>query len=201
MPPLGETTMLWVSPPTRNSSMREPASSIWMRSMRWSGRPPGTLVATPDGEDPNWFHSPANLSQLYLAPVDGMGDAVNPWSPTRRRGWNGPYLSRSVVGAVALNDGLAPTGVGGGFEDGVAITAPVPGAADPFSLGSGFTWTFPTSGDSATLGAPYLLFDLDDPTRARVVSAGADGIYTPLSVADGRLVEPGSDDLGLHLVQ
>ncbi len=43
--------MLWVSPPTRNSSMRALASSIWIRSMRWSERPGGAaaLVAAAVG--------------------------------------------------------------------------------------------------------------------------------------------------------
>ena len=45
--PLGATVMLRVSPPTRNSSMREPESSMLMRSMRCSLRPDsaGALAA------------------------------------------------------------------------------------------------------------------------------------------------------------
>ena len=36
--------MLWVSPPTRTSSMREPASSVRMRSMAWFERLAGAVV-------------------------------------------------------------------------------------------------------------------------------------------------------------
>lgn len=149
--------------------------------------------AVPDPtEGAAWFDAPANLSQLYANPLQGTGHALETWSPTRRRGWHGPYLSRAVPAWVVVDDGSG------------TLLPPVPAAADPFQqpapgAGQRYDWTGP-GGEHLVRGRPYRLFDLNDPARARVVGAGPDGELAALTTSTA-LVEPGSDDVGMFLLR
>ena len=169
-------------------------------------------VPTPSGvsssEFAAWFASPANLSQLYRNPLEGN---PNPraWDPDRRRGWRGPYLGRSNH-SVSLGDGLRSDGAldaaGDEPHEGARLLR-VPGLADPFvrdpvpsRLGDVFAWSNP-AGATERAGRPWLLFSLDDPDAARIVSCGLDGAYTPRAPSEAGPSAAGSDDIGLFLLR
>lgn len=166
----------------------------------------GGEVQVPAGETPAdyaaWFHSPANLSQLYENPLAGN---TNPraFDPDTRRGWKGPYLARRDH-EVSLGDGLAGDGSAGTGAEGTRLLT-VPALADSFEhpalsgpLGATFAWTTP-AGAPSRAGRPLLLFSLDDPNQARVVCCGADGVYAPH--ATSAPIAAGSDDLGIYLLR
>lgn len=127
----------------------------------------------------SWFLSPANLVQLYEEPLDSRGQPVLPWKIDTGRGWRGPYLRRLGEGYVDIGDSLA-TGGSGSPAAGSAL-ARVPAAADPFEAPSAppfFVWRREQSGPALPrFGRPYLVFDLADRSRSRVVSLGPNGVY------------------------
>lgn len=174
-----------------------------------------------DGEVAAIFGSPACFLQLFkepLGPVDpatGIAVPVVAHDPIARRGWRGPYLHGSEEGYVAMAefkslDTWDP-------EAGLPISAWIPTLIDPFlqtlqpgdphhvvSIGP------PSGGRFLTKsGRPYLLFDLGDPERARLVCTGPNG---RLRRADGTLeggtllyvsekFEDGDDNVALLLLR
>jgi len=166
----------------------------------------GGEVQVPAGQDPAdyaaWFHSPANLSQLYENPLAGNTEP-RAYDLDTRRGWNGPYLSQRGH-EVSVGDDLASDGSAGTGEGGARLLT-VPALADSLEqaalatgLGAVFSWTTP-AGPQPRAGRPLLLFSLDDETQARVVSCGSDGAYAPH--ASSNPTAPGSDDLGVYLLR
>lgn len=140
---------------------------------------PGAPGGTPaDVED--WFDAPANVSQLIVKPTFVSGsEHLGEWDPGRRRGWRGPYLSFSTEGWVSMTETWS-------VRDGVpdAWLDPLPAIADPFhhrvDAEHGFRWTTSTGlaiPDDQAHGRPVLLVDLDQPSLARIVSAGLDGDF------------------------
>ena len=167
----------------------------------------GPFALEPAGQVPEpsagvaWFASPANLSQLIENPLADTGHPLETWDPDTRRGWRGPYLSRALEARVVVCDGLALDGSAGSPAEGTLLP-PMPALADPFPappLSNGaYAWS---THDAAALprgGRPFLLLQLDDPTRARVVALGADGEFAP---SPDRLVGLDSDDVGLYLLR
>jgi prepilin-type N-terminal cleavage/methylation domain-containing protein len=166
----------------------------------------GGEVKVPAGQTPAdfaaWFHSPANLSQLYENPLAGNTQPRD-FDLDTRRGWNGPYLSKRDH-QVSIGDGLASDGSSGTGGEGTRLLS-VPALSDSLergpllgSLGVTFAWTTP-AGAQDRAGRPLLLFSLDDPTQARAVSCGSDGVYAPH--ATSAATAPGSDDLGIYLLR
>lgn len=172
-------------------------------------------VTLASGQTEAWFDAPANLSQLFTCPLP-TGHALATWNPDRRRGWRGPYLRRDGEGLVAVSGGLKTDGTEA-WPAGSLLDA-FPGVADPFTrepdAAIGFAWTTWSGTALDRQGRPFLLFDLDPgavgpsddhlvPLRARVVSLGPDGAFSPVpSSAD---VDAGvcvaGDDLGLFLLR
>jgi prepilin-type N-terminal cleavage/methylation domain-containing protein len=130
-----------------------------------------------------WFDCPANLCQLFECPRDAAGDPIMPWNADTGRGWRGPYLRRDGEGLVDIGAGLRSDGAGSPLRG--ALLPLVPAVADPFECravsgpgGSYLRWHAwgdlrPVSGR----GAPYLVFDLGEPQRTRLVSLGPNGLY------------------------
>lgn len=159
--------------------------------------------------------SPADFSGLFQQGTDPD------WNIAVARGWRGPYLSRSGEGYVDIGDGLSLNGLGSPANTGPGAIAPVPSIADPFiyrparrntaytACGVSDTdaeclldWrSLPGQEPRSQFGRPYLLFDLDDSQKARVISMGPNGQYESQSCA-GLVCSscaPGGDDLVLCL--
>jgi type II secretory pathway pseudopilin PulG len=122
--------------------------------------------------------SPADFSALYVKPV-GLPD----WNIDTGRGWRGPYLSRSGEGYVDIGDGLDSAGAGDPLAG--TLLQNVQGVADPFearpvtsAIGKVFQWHIQADDERYERhGRPYLLFDLTDTQKARIVGLGANGRY------------------------
>ena len=159
--------------------------------------------------------NPADFSSLFLQGTDPD------WNIAVARGWRGPYLSRSGEGYVDLGDGLSANGLGSPVSAGPGAIAPVPSVADPFLYpparkNTPYTACGASEADADCLldwrsllgqvprsqfGRPYLLFDLDDVQKARVVGMGPNGQYESQSCAGLACSSctPGGDDLVLCL--
>jgi len=130
--------------------------------------------------------------------------SVPAWSPDYQTGWRGPYLSGGDGGEVDIGGELGSDGTGKPYNLGSPpVRHHVWGVPDPFSFvpvanntaGSPFLscaenvvntlclldWRFvgqaETEAPHKTFGRPYLLFDLGDATKARIVSMGVNGVY------------------------
>lgn len=158
--------------------------------------------------------NPADFSALY---AQGAEPA---WDMASGRGWRGPYLTSVGEGLVDIGDSLQADGTGSLV---VVIAAPrneVRGVADPFvahPVKSGVYVSCEASDpDSACLldwrtvpgearhprwGRPYLLFELNVPDRARLVSMGPDGRYAGMNAVEPCAPLSGSDDLVLCLLR
>ncbi|RMH37657.1 MAG: prepilin-type N-terminal cleavage/methylation domain-containing protein [Nitrospirae bacterium] len=160
-----------------------------------------------------WFCSPANFIQLYEQPQLNSSHPLAflaQWNPDTRRGWRGPYLTRFGEGLVDIGNGLQPDGSGDPIG-GTAALREMPGVADPFIAlpipsaldtvdGQLLDWRT-VAGDPPhpKWGRPYLLFDLDDPAKARIVSMGPNKTYDSASITT--CPEAGDDDLVLCLLK
>lgn len=163
----------------------------------------GSVPVPAEGEA--WFDSPANFTQVLINPLAGTGHPLETFNPDTRRGWRGPYLTRSAEGAVVVGDGLALDGRSGNLDQGTLLAA-LPSIADPFprspltaGIGVVFNWTNASGDPLPQHGRPFLLFDLADPNRARVIGLGPDGRFSPLPATGDLLTAPGSDDAGVYL--
>ena len=137
----------------------------------------GAVPVPPQGSD--WFHSPANFSQLINNPLAGTGHPLETWNPDTKRGWRGPYLSTSGEGLVDLGsdldlDGSGSPTLGEVIEDVVAIADPFVSSPD----GDYYHWSKLSDGGPLNrFGRPYFLFDIDDTQNARVVGLGPNRRY------------------------
>lgn len=161
----------------------------------------------------DWCQSPANFWMLYSCPL--KDDVVTPvdeglpckWNPDTKRGWNGPYLSKS--GPSYVDVGLI-TEANAGSELTGTPHQNVRGVADKFShpplqVGTNqyLSWRLsPAASAEGKAGRPYLLFDLDG-DDARVVSMGADGQYNGpgSSACDPPIINGEPRDLVLCLLK
>ncbi len=158
--------------------------------------------------------NPADFSAIY----DQGGESD--WNINTARGWRGPYLTRKGEGLVDIGDNLVNTGAGSPIS--ASANTNVRSVADPFinwpvKNGSNTPCTSADgdddcvldwrtqSGDSrhARWGRPYLLFDLDDLAKARLMSMGRNGRYESASCAgvDCASCSPGGDDILLCLTR
>lgn len=130
-------------------------------------------------EGGDWFHSPANFSQLFENPLSGTGHPLASWNPDTKRGWRGPYLSTSGEGLVDLGtdlnlDGSGSPTLGEIVEDVIAIADPFLSSPD----GDYFAWSKTSDGSPLNrFGRPYFLFDQDDTQAARLVGLGPNRRY------------------------
>lgn len=112
----------------------------------------------------DWCNSPANFWMLFLNPLDDSTTTTieeGGWNPDTKRGWNGPYLSRS--GPAYVNwPKISP------------IIEEIRGVADAFTIADKLWRVAPDEALIAN-GSPYLIFDLGDEDKARIVSVGPDG--------------------------
>ncbi len=164
-----------------------------------------------------------------LDPADPDYHPLARWDLDRHRGWRGPYLTRAGQGWVAVRAGLSPDGTTEWPSAApFAMLPSFPAVADLYrhesdDLGVGFVWTAwgETSRIDAGMGRPVVVLDLDpgDPgpagdrhpslgtdlqgERARVVSLGPDGTYSPVALDPATQVGPcvAGDDLGTYLLR
>ncbi|GIW79819.1 MAG: hypothetical protein KatS3mg105_1626 [Gemmatales bacterium] len=158
--------------------------------------PPGAVPVPVQGAA--WFHSPANFVQLYENPLEGTGHPLEQWNPDTARGWRGPYLSQHGEGYVDIGNNLQSDGTGSPIAG--TLLQDVRGVADPFyhsPVGPYLSWQTALTGPSLPRwGRPYLLFDLDDPSKARIVSMGSNGVYE-----SNNALTPGGDDVFLFILR
>jgi prepilin-type N-terminal cleavage/methylation domain-containing protein len=147
------------------------------------------------GSFPTSTASPADFSALYTRP-----ESIPEWNIDTGRGWRGPYLSSHGEGWVDIGGSLQPDGSGSPISETVKLN--IRAVADPFMaapVGSYLVWRATEDGKNhERWGRPYLLFDLGDKDKARIVSMGPDGRYDG---ANGCAPAAGSDDLALYLLQ
>jgi prepilin-type N-terminal cleavage/methylation domain-containing protein len=107
------------------------------------------------------------------------------WDPDSARGWRGPYLDNAGNGFVSVGINLGFDGSGSPIV-GAAVAQPMMAVADPFARlpdGIYFVWRpcatcdpFDGINGPEERGRPYYLFELDQPRKARLVSAGPNGL-------------------------
>lgn len=112
-------------------------------------------------------------------------DPIDEWDIETARGWRGPYLDNTGDGYVEVSVNLGFDGSGSPIGTPV-LTEPMHSVADPFARlpdGIYFVWRpcatcdpFNGVNGPEERGRPYYLFDLDQPKKARLVSAGPNGL-------------------------
>lgn len=133
---------------------------------------------------------PADFTFLLTDKIwDGASYDVLPeedkWDIDSARGWRGPYLENTGDGYVEVGAGLGFDGSGSPTA-GAVVAEPMRSVADPFTRlpdGVYFVWRpcatcapFDGVNGPEERGRPYYLFDLDQPKKARLVSAGPNGL-------------------------
>ena len=161
------------------------------------------------------FHAPASPADFDALYTQG---AQPVWDAATARGWRGPYLTALGEGLVDIGDNLQSNGSGSPSVIDVAPRIEQRGVADPFvalAVANGgyvpcdagapdnnclLDWrTLSGNPRHSRWGRPYLLFDLDDPARARLVGMGPDGRYDGVNGTD--VCAPNNDDLVLCLLR
>lgn len=149
--------------------------------------PNGSGVVPLPSEGIDWFRSPANFDQLYRNPLAGTGHPLEIWNPSTARGWRGPYLTVQGEGLVDVGNNLGTDGTGSPMAG--TVLANIRGVADPFvasPVGAYLVWR--SSADAAShdrWGRPYFLFDIGNPSDARIAGMGPDRTY---GTGDDRVV-------------
>lgn len=171
-------------------------TGFWPRTGNFARTAQGGQVSNTVNEER--FRSPANFSQLYELPINAAGDAVMPYNPQTGRGWNGPYLSIALEGAVSIGDDCRFDGANAGgsdicFPDNGDVINDILAVADPFTAtpnGDYFIWRSPVSSTFLNRGRPYLLF-----TEAGA-ELNVEGCFTPCLVSFGpdNIYEGGDGD-------
>lgn len=124
-----------------------------------------------------WCSSPANFWMLFIDPFSAT---TNDWNPDTKRGWHGPYLSRSGPSYVDVGSESNVRGIADGFA------SPV------------FLWRVrPTDTETVQAGSPYVLLEPAS-VDARVASFGPDVTDDGVN-ADKCL--PNDDDIVLCLLK
>jgi prepilin-type N-terminal cleavage/methylation domain-containing protein len=157
--------------------------------------------------------SAADLSFLFEK------GSLDDWNKDYELGWRGPYMSGGDSGLVDIGDNLKLDGsdkpeiVDSGahqrqraipdpftlapIDNGNAIVANPPCSENTSNNQCLFDWRFvgQANADSphAKFGRPYLIFDLTDKDRARIVSMGSNGIYDSDSAA--QICSASGDDI------
>jgi len=169
------------------------------------------------GRFPVTTKGPADFSALYEKP-SGETD----WNINTARGWRGPYLTRNGEGLVDISDDLVSSGTGNPAVISSTWREEVQSVADPFINWPAkdsahrpcsnadadddclLDWRSQTDDPRhARWGRPYLLFELEIPDRARLMSMGPNGRYESASCAglDCASCSPGGDDILLCLTR
>ena len=157
--------------------------------------------------------NPADFSDLYQQKTQAS------WNVDVARGWRGPYLSAKGEGLVDIGDNLKNDGTGSPAAIDSSAHSEIRSVADPFigapvrtdsdyqRCGSADTdnnclldWRV-VAGDTThdKWGRPYLLFEFDQMTQARIVSMGPNRRYESAACSglSCNQCSPGGDDLVL----
>lgn len=140
--------------------------------------------------------NPADFLALYQQQSEAS------WNIDTSRGWRGPYLTRKGEGLVDLGDNLKNDGNGNPSVIDTAAKTNVRSVADPFIhwpvKNGGYTRCRDSNADDDCLldwrtqasdprhqrwGRPYLVFELDSPANARLMSMGPNGRYESAACA------------------
>ncbi len=185
-----------------------------VKALRQFKRDVGVYPAVPDAQIiPLPSLHPAEFKQLFQftdvedndtgdAVADGRDDVGGypRFNKDTGRGWRGPYLQPRGIGCVSFD--ASP-----GIPNGLATVAKM----DPFRHSPSIShvqWLAYDSNNACQsgnpvvtgqLGSPYLLLDMDDPVRARIVSLGPDGLFAGNHPTNVCLPAVNSDDLVLCL--
>ena len=164
---------------------------------------------------------PSRTSVVDLGFLFTAGDSAALWNQDYQIGWRGPYMTSGDKGVVDIGDNIQLDGTGAPHVISSGVLSLQRAIPDPFSLRPVFNsspvasspacsentantlclfdWRFVGSigGDTphAQFGRPYLVFDLNDVSKARIVSMGANGVFE----SAGTLCTAGGDDLLLCL--
>jgi len=130
-------------------------------------------AGTTDAQKLAWCDHKANFWMLFNNPFNIITHPEKQWNRDTKRGWNGPYLQRK--------DGyLSLTSNSIGLNN-INVNNPIWGISDSYITKpekTGVEWSLGVdTGILNQAGSPYILEDLDDNDRARIVSAGENGIF------------------------
>ncbi len=141
-----------------------------------------------------------------LSPADFSGlleqGAEDSWDIDRGRGWRGPYVSRFGEGLLDIGDDLGLDGTG--QPDAGSVLTNIAAIADPYqhkAIGSYLQWQSRSGEVYEKWGRPYLLFNLEDDNKARIVSMGKDGVYAGNNASDICSANTNSDDIVVCLLK
>ncbi len=138
------------------------------------------------------------------------------WDPESARGWRGPYLDNAGNGYVSVGVNLGFDGSGSPTV-GAVVAQPMMAVGDPFTRlpvdtndddeYDYFLWRpcadceqFGGNKNPEPRGRPYYLFDLDQPKKARLVSAGPNGLLETEVLAAANCAEIYDTDIGDDLI-
>ncbi len=173
----------------------------------------GRLPNPTNPANPLSLGSPGNFNDLY-------DDTNLPnWNPDTRRGWRGPYLTTLGEGFTDIGAGLLPDGngspiAGAQVQNIRSVADPfvhfpatpgsyVPCVENPGNTNCLLDWrTLPGDEAHDRHGRPYLVFDMTNEDRARLVSMGQNGRYEGAACTTScDQCAPGGDDLQVCLLR
>ncbi len=165
--------------------------------------------------------SPADFNFLFSPP-----DSTSSWNIEYQIGWRGPYITGGDSGQVDIGDDLGFNGSGDPTNQTLDAVTGITnakrlqrGIPDPFTYTAVNNNTFTVCSSESTsnnqclldwrfvgednsmlphekFGRPYLLFDLGDTDKARIVSMGRNGRYDgePIANCATNFISSGSND-------